>query len=116
MSTPQDFDRGSLYGLEKFWAFHHYSGLPKDQEIEINPKLKKLLEEDYRNLECFKRENAKRAAAAGVAAGKPPLHHGHHHHHHSHGQQGGNAGANNGPAAEAKPVPAKAQAQPAASS
>jgi hypothetical protein len=20
----QDFDRGSLYGLEKFWAFHHY--------------------------------------------------------------------------------------------
>uniref|UniRef100_A0A7S0RZZ7 HTH La-type RNA-binding domain-containing protein n=1 Tax=Chlamydomonas leiostraca TaxID=1034604 RepID=A0A7S0RZZ7_9CHLO len=115
-ATCRDFDRGSLYGLEKFWAFHHYSGLPKDQEIEINPKLKKLLEEDYRTLDCFKRENAKRAAAAG--AGKPPLHHGpgHHHHHghhgHGHGNHGHGPAAHNGPAADAKHAPA----QPAASS
>jgi hypothetical protein len=40
----QDFDRGSLYGLEKFWAFHHYSGLPRDCGIEVNPKLKALLQ------------------------------------------------------------------------
>ena len=36
---PQDYDRGSLYGLEKFWAFHHYGGLPKDSGVEINPKV-----------------------------------------------------------------------------
>lgn len=36
----QDYDRGSLYGLEKFWAFHHYSGLPKDSGFEINPKVR----------------------------------------------------------------------------
>ena len=40
----QDYDRGSLYGLEKFWAFHHYSGLPRDSDIEVNPKLKALLQ------------------------------------------------------------------------
>lgn len=35
------------------------SGLPKDQTIEINPRLKALLENDFRTLDCFKRENAK---------------------------------------------------------
>lgn len=29
-----------MYGLEKFWAFHHYAGLPKDQAIEIQPKVR----------------------------------------------------------------------------
>lgn len=35
---PQDFEGGSLYGLEKFWAFHHYMGLPKGCDLQINPK------------------------------------------------------------------------------
>jgi hypothetical protein len=23
----------SLYGLEKFWAFHHYAGVPQDAAV-----------------------------------------------------------------------------------
>lgn len=40
LACAQDYERGSLYGLEKFWAFHHYAGLPKDQAIEIQPKVR----------------------------------------------------------------------------
>lgn len=58
--TVMDYDLGSLYGLEKFWAFHHYGGIPKEYDVEINPKLKHLLETDYRTLECFRREQARR--------------------------------------------------------
>ncbi len=29
----------SLYGLEKFWAFHFYAGFPKDSDLEIHPKV-----------------------------------------------------------------------------
>lgn len=65
----QDFDRGSLYGLEKFWAFHHYSGLPKDSNVEISSKLQHLLQNDYKTLDCFKRENAKRQAEKNNKAG-----------------------------------------------
>ncbi len=37
----QDFEGGSLYGLEKFWAFHHYTGFPKDQpNLEMLPKVR----------------------------------------------------------------------------
>jgi hypothetical protein len=36
---PQEFERGSLYGLEKFWAFHHYGGVPAEFDIELHPKL-----------------------------------------------------------------------------
>ncbi|GAX78278.1 hypothetical protein CEUSTIGMA_g5720.t1 [Chlamydomonas eustigma] len=72
--TLKDFERGSLYGLEKFWAFHHYAGLPKDGNLEINPKLKALLEGEYKTLDAFKKEKARRlsegekkkAAAAAI--------------------------------------------------
>lgn len=40
MPGLQDFHRGSLYGLEKFWAFHHYCALPKDQDVQMEPRLK----------------------------------------------------------------------------
>ena len=40
LSSRQDYERGSLYGLEKFWAFHHYGGLPKDAGVEINAKVR----------------------------------------------------------------------------
>ncbi len=35
----QDYDMGSLYGLEKFWAYHHYGGIPKDEDVEIDAKV-----------------------------------------------------------------------------
>lgn len=40
--APQDFDQfDSLYGLEKFWAFHFYAGFPKDKAAtcKIHPKV-----------------------------------------------------------------------------
>lgn len=38
-SASQDFEAGSLYGLEKFWAFHHYTGLPEGSGLDIDPKV-----------------------------------------------------------------------------
>lgn len=35
----QDYEGGSLYGLEKFWAFHHYGGLPEGSDVEIDAKV-----------------------------------------------------------------------------
>ena len=54
----QDYHAGHLYGLEKFWAFHHYTGLPPDSNIEIEPELKKLLDEEFRSLEDFREKAA----------------------------------------------------------
>ncbi|GIL71970.1 hypothetical protein Vretifemale_2399, partial [Volvox reticuliferus] len=59
--TIKDFDvYDSLYGLEKFWAFHYYAGVPDDSNLEIHPRLKTLLETEYKSSEDFKRENARR--------------------------------------------------------
>mmetsp|Transcript_11420 Transcript_11420/g.20119 ORF Transcript_11420/g.20119 Transcript_11420/m.20119 type:complete len:1059 (+) Transcript_11420:136-3312(+) len=71
-ATLRDFDRGSLYGLEKLWAFHHYSGLPKDQVIPVESRLQGLLENEYRTLDCFRRETAKRAAGSTGILGTSP--------------------------------------------
>jgi hypothetical protein len=35
----QDFEAGGLYGLEKLWAFHHYTGLPKHAGLDIEPQV-----------------------------------------------------------------------------
>lgn len=56
----------SLYGLEKFWAFHHYSGIPADSDVEIHPELKQLLEGPFKNLDCFREEQRKRREAIEV--------------------------------------------------
>lgn len=38
--TLKDFDAyDSLYGLEKFWAFHFYAGFPKDSGLEIHARV-----------------------------------------------------------------------------
>lgn len=42
MLVTQDFESGSLYGLEKFWAFHHYMGLPKGCGLQIDSKVSPL--------------------------------------------------------------------------
>eukprot|EP00877_Chromochloris_zofingiensis_P001922 jgi/Chrzof1/11730/Cz06g07100.t1 len=63
--TLKDFELyNNLYGLEKFWAFHHYGGIPKDEKVDINPKLLALLEGPYRNLDCFKEEERRRELEA----------------------------------------------------
>ena len=49
-----NYEAGCLYGLEKFWAFHHYHGFPKGSNIAMNPKLRKLVEEEFKTLDDFK--------------------------------------------------------------
>ncbi|CAN6975531.1 unnamed protein product [Brassica oleracea var. botrytis] len=46
------YHKGNLYGLEKYWAFHHYRG--QKEPIEKRPELEKLLnEEEYRSIADF---------------------------------------------------------------
>ncbi len=33
------FDRNNLYGLEKFWAFYHYKGLPEGSGLTMDPRV-----------------------------------------------------------------------------
>lgn len=36
----QDLEAGSIYGLEKLWAFFHYgSVIPQDSAVKLNPKV-----------------------------------------------------------------------------
>lgn len=36
----QDLEAGSIYGLEKLWAFFHYAGgIPQDSDIELNAEV-----------------------------------------------------------------------------
>uniref|UniRef100_G3NL84 La ribonucleoprotein 1B n=1 Tax=Gasterosteus aculeatus TaxID=69293 RepID=G3NL84_GASAC len=48
--TLKDFERGQLYGLEKFWAFLKYSKMKKQP---IDPKLQEHLSQ-FKNLEDFR--------------------------------------------------------------
>lgn len=66
----------SLYGLEKFWAFHHYSGLPKEGKVELDPQLKALLEGPFKDLGCFRAEQRRRQEAreAEKAAARAAAH------------------------------------------
>lgn len=43
-----------LYGLEKFWAFHHYTGLPKQSGLTMDPLLRNVLDTKFRSLEDFR--------------------------------------------------------------
>lgn len=45
----RDYEAGRLYGLEKFWAFLHYS----KRDLEINPKVKELLQK-YKTVDDFR--------------------------------------------------------------
>ncbi|KAH6814283.1 LA RNA-binding protein [Perilla frutescens var. frutescens] len=58
------YKKGNLYGLEKYWAFHYYreakEPLVKHQELE------RLLGEEYRSMDDFKREKAKNATTKDV--------------------------------------------------
>ncbi|VDD75232.1 unnamed protein product [Mesocestoides corti] len=47
--TLVDYEAGHLYGLEKFWAYLHYS----KNTIEVNPKLSEILKK-YKTLEDFR--------------------------------------------------------------
>lgn len=38
-----EYSKGQLYGLEKFWAFHHYHGLPAGCSLGVNPEVRSHL-------------------------------------------------------------------------
>ncbi|KAH6834289.1 hypothetical protein C2S53_004652 [Perilla frutescens var. hirtella] len=62
--TLQFYKKGNLYGLEKYWAFHHFRGAREESEpVKKNPELDRLLREEYRSMEDFKRAKAKNATA-----------------------------------------------------
>eukprot|EP00884_Botryococcus_braunii_P003315 jgi/Botrbrau1/12985/Bobra.384_1s0010.1 len=44
----------NLYGLEKFWAYHHYRRDGVEGPSTINPELNKLLEGEYKSLSSFR--------------------------------------------------------------
>ncbi|OMO91478.1 hypothetical protein COLO4_18350 [Corchorus olitorius] len=50
--TLDFYHKGNLYGLEKYWAFHHF----RDQKepLKKHPELDRLLREEYRRLEDFR--------------------------------------------------------------
>lgn len=55
--------KGNLYGLEKYWAFHHYRG-KHDQKAPLkkHPELERLLREEYCSLHDFNRAKVKATA------------------------------------------------------
>ena len=65
--TLRDYESGSLYGLEKFWAFHYYHKGGVDGKPKIRDEIKTLLETKFQTLECFHREHERRAAAVAGA-------------------------------------------------
>ncbi|KFM29147.1 La-related protein 1 [Auxenochlorella protothecoides] len=65
----QDYANGFLYGLEKLWAFHNYHGFPKDKELEIQPKLKELLDTDFRSIQDFRSKASQYKPHTSSAAG-----------------------------------------------
>lgn len=98
--TYKDYESGSLYALEKFWAFHHYGGIPEEYTVEIHDKLRDLLQNEFKDLECFRRESQRRAQdkKSGEGRGHHHPHHGsHHNQHHGHdGDHKGNLGKGRG--------------------
>ncbi|RMZ53502.1 hypothetical protein APUTEX25_003324, partial [Auxenochlorella protothecoides] len=65
----QDYANGFLYGLEKLWAFHNYHGFPKDKELEIQPKVKELLDTDFRSIQDFRSKASQYKPHTSSAAG-----------------------------------------------
>jgi la-related protein 1 len=68
--TLRDYESGSLYGLEKFWAFHYYhKGGGPEGKPKIREEIQVLLDKKFRTLEDFQKEQRVRDAAAAKAAG-----------------------------------------------
>ncbi|KAL0418436.1 UNVERIFIED_CONTAM: La-related protein 1A [Sesamum radiatum] len=65
--TLDSYKKGNLYGLEKYWAFHHYREARDHKEpLKKHPELDKLLREDFRSLDDFNRAKAKNAVQEGT--------------------------------------------------
>ncbi|KAL2238521.1 UNVERIFIED_CONTAM: La-related protein 1A [Sesamum indicum] len=57
------YKKGNLYGLEKYWAFHHFREARDHKEpLRKHPELDRLLRGEYRTLDDFNRVKARDAA------------------------------------------------------
>jgi la-related protein 1 len=52
--TLADYERGHLYGLEKFWAYTYYRKDKNKRELRINETLTELLTK-YKSVEDFRK-------------------------------------------------------------
>ncbi|RRT40284.1 hypothetical protein GW17_00060413, partial [Ensete ventricosum] len=53
--TLEFYKKGNLYGLEKYWAFHHYrEDRGSTEPLRKHPELERLLREEYRSLDDFR--------------------------------------------------------------
>ncbi|KAL6564908.1 hypothetical protein OROMI_016358 [Orobanche minor] len=69
--TIDFYKKENLYGLGKYWAFHHYWESCDDKEtLRKHPELEKLLIEEYHSLDDFNRAKTKNASS-GVKDVKP---------------------------------------------
>ncbi|KAL6009678.1 hypothetical protein ACLOJK_000107 [Asimina triloba] len=68
--TLEFYKKGNLYGLEKYWAFHHYREVrDKKEPLKKHPELDRLLREEYRTLDDFRaKEKADKAAKEGSSS------------------------------------------------
>ena len=63
----RDYESGSLYGLEKFWAFHYYhKGGGAEGKPKIREEIQVLLDKKFRTLEDFQKEQRLRDARSGA--------------------------------------------------
>jgi la-related protein 1 len=60
--TLADYERGHLYGLEKFWAYTYYRKDKEKRKININEQLTKLLEK-YKSVDDFRHAKAPKTEA-----------------------------------------------------
>ncbi|KAK4419682.1 La-related protein 1A [Sesamum alatum] len=61
------YKKGDLYGLEKYWAFHHYrEARDHKQPLKKHPELDRLLTGEYRTLDDFNRVKARNATVKDV--------------------------------------------------
>lgn len=60
--TLADYERGHLYGLEKFWAYTYYRKDKKKRELKINDQLTQLLAK-YKSVEDFRKAEAPKSEA-----------------------------------------------------
>ena len=64
----RDYESGSLYGLEKFWAFHYYhKGGGAEGKPKIREEIQVLLDKKFRTLEDFQKEQRLREACEAAA-------------------------------------------------
>lgn len=62
--TLDTYKKGNLYGLEKYWAFHHYRKDKSKKEVPKHPELERLLSEEFSTMADFRKAKERLAQEA----------------------------------------------------